>query len=407
MVRAATALSTHPVAAIALGEAAGEVLEALGGVRPTLVLVTVTPPHLGTLEDVGSALHVLLEPDVVIGAVSSAVVGGGRHIDAETALVLFAVAGVPAAPLVVEARAGGNLVPCGPVEGASAAVVLADPFSCPPADLLAALGDLPVAGGLVSAARGPSGPTEREARGPSGPTEREAWGPGGSRLLIDREVRTCGAVGALLGPPARARTSQGWTPAGEPWVVTRADGDVVLEVGGRSAAERRSQALGDDPQPAALGLLQDEHVDEPGRGDLLAVPILGSAPTGGLRVAQPVPLGRVVRFLRSGPLELEADLIATLRSPEPSAPRSEGPLGPSAPRSEGPLGPSAPRSEGPLGPRPGILLFPGEGRAGDAGLVAEVLGWPVAGVGVAAPLGPVGGATALHGSGATALIVFD
>ena len=203
-----------------------------------------------------------------------------------------------------------------------------------------------------------------------------ARGPGGSRLLLDGEVRTTGAVGALLGEPAQVRASQGGTPTGDVWTVTRSAPHMVLELGGRRASIRQAEALGEDgaDQPAALGLLLDDRAEEPDRGQLLLVPILGTAPTGGLHVAQTIPVGRVVRFLRTGPVEVEADVVAA-------------------------LGPFAPGPEG-------ALLFPADGRAGDAQLVSDLLGCPVAGVAVSAPLAPVAGRSRLHGPGTTSLVVF-
>lgn len=372
--RAASALSTHPVVATALGEAAGQVIEALGGARPALVLVAVTPPHLGTLEDVGGALQVLLGPDAVVGAVAPAVIGGGRRVEAEPALALFAVSGVAASGLSLAPAPSGRLDRRGALDGATSAIVLADPFSCPPDRLLAALGDLPAAGGVVAPAWVPG---RDEAQG--------TQGPGGSRLLLDGAVRTAGAVGALLGPPTRVRLSQGGTPAGEAWVVTRSHGDLVLELAGRPAAERRSQALGDQDHPAALGLLLDERAEDIDRTELLAVAIVGTVAGGGLRLSSPVPVGRVVRFLRAGALDVDADLAAALR---PS--RGDGAGGETA-------GGQAPV---------GVLLFPAAGRGGDAGVVADLVRSPVAGVDVAAPLGPVGGVLGLHGPRSTGLVLF-
>ncbi len=262
--RAASALSTHPIVATALGEGIGQVLDALGGARPELVLVAVTPPHLGTLEDVGGALEDLLEPDVVVGAVASAVVGAGRLVRAEPALVLFALHGVAASPLLLVPDGTGGLLRHGDDDQATAAVVLGDPFSCPGPTLVGALDGLAACGGLVAVARG----------------------PGGSRLLLDGAVRTSGAVGALLGPPARA----------------------VASPGGR------------------------------------------------------------------GPLEVEADLAAALAPPGPGLVAG--------------------------------LLFPGEDRDGDAHLACELVGAPVAGVGVRGPLAPQAGRTTLHGAGATGLVLF-
>lgn len=349
--RAVSVLSTHPVVAIALGEAAGQVIEALDGARPTLVVATVTPPHLGTLEDVGAALRSLIDPDVVVGAVASAVIGAGRQVDEGPALALFAVAGVAAAPLSLTPSPDGGLEPEGTLDGAAAAVVLADPFSCSATALLAGLGEVPAAGGLVGAPRG----------------------PGGSRLLLGADVRTDGAVGALLGEPAQVLASQGGTPTGDPWVVTRSDAGFVLELGGMAASLRLHEALGEHHREAALGLVLDDRADDPDRTQLLSIPIRGQARDGGLRVAQPIPVGEVVRFLRVGPSEVEADLVSTLA---------------------------------PFGPRPsGALLFPTEGREGDADLASELLGCPVGGAAVLSALAPVAGRGSLHPSGATGLLV--
>lgn len=350
--RTVSVLSTHPVVAVALGEAAGQVLEALDGVPPTLVVATVTPPHLGTLEDVGSALRSLLAPDVVVGAVASAVIGAGRHVDGQPALALFALAGVTASPLSMSPTPDGGLVAEGELGGGAAALVLADPFSCATTALLGALGALPAGGGLVGAPRG----------------------PGGSRLLLDGDVRTDGAVGAVIGGPTQVLASQGGTPTGDPWVVTRSDASFVLQLGGMAASLRLHEALGEHHREAALGLVLDDRADDPDRTQLLAVPIRGQARDGGLRVAQAIPVGQVVRFLRVGPSEVEADLVAALA---------------------------------PFGPRPsGALLFPSEGREGDADLVSELLNCPVGGAAVLSALAPVAGRGSLHGSGATGLVVF-
>ncbi len=351
--RAASALSTHPIVATALGECAGQVLEALDGQRPAFALVAVTPPHLGTLEDVGAALRAVLDADVTVGAVAGAVVGAGRHVEREPALTLFALAGVAAVPLLLEPDLVGGLRRHGRQEGTSAGLVLADPFSCTSAALLGAVQGLEVSGGLLAAARG----------------------PGGSRLLLDGVVRTSGAVGALLGAPARAVASQGGTPVGPTWVITQVDGDAVLELGGRPALERRREALGDDalPRPVALGLVLDEQTDHPGRSDLRLVPVLGPAGRGGLRVAEPLEVGRVVRFVRMGTGEIEADLVAALAT-TPSG-------------------------------RGATLLFPGPARDGDPDLVAELVGTTVAGLGVSAALAPLAGATTLHGEDATGLLL--
>ena len=55
------ALSEHPVAASAVGEALGEILETVGE-GPDLVCLFVTAPHVGALEDIARAVDALLHP---------------------------------------------------------------------------------------------------------------------------------------------------------------------------------------------------------------------------------------------------------------------------------------------------------------------------------------------------------
>ena len=67
VLRAAAAMSTHPLATHAVGECVGQLLED-GGVSPDLVVLGVTDPYLGAMEDIASAVRRLLEPVVLIGA---------------------------------------------------------------------------------------------------------------------------------------------------------------------------------------------------------------------------------------------------------------------------------------------------------------------------------------------------
>ena len=56
----ASAISEHPVTAHATGEVAGQVLEKVGA-NPDLVVLFVTPPHAGALEDAAGAVRAILE----------------------------------------------------------------------------------------------------------------------------------------------------------------------------------------------------------------------------------------------------------------------------------------------------------------------------------------------------------
>src|SRR5580692_1790916 len=184
----AAALSEHPVPAFATGEACGQLLEALG-THPDLVLAFVTLAHAGALEDVVAAVREVLHPSVVVGAASESIVATAREIEGGPAVSLWAGRFGPVVPVRIAARSEpGGVVFDGLVQPVpftpQAMVLIGDPFSMPAPELLAGLAEahpgLPIVGGMASGARG----------------------PGGTRLALDGEVFTSGAVGALLGPGA-------------------------------------------------------------------------------------------------------------------------------------------------------------------------------------------------------------
>jgi small ligand-binding sensory domain FIST len=84
--RFAAALSEHPVASHAVGEVAGEIMERFGGDEPDLVVCFASPHFVGAMEDLAFALGNLLEPRVMLGATTVAVVGGPREVCASPRL---------------------------------------------------------------------------------------------------------------------------------------------------------------------------------------------------------------------------------------------------------------------------------------------------------------------------------
>jgi small ligand-binding sensory domain FIST len=292
--RFASALSEHPVTAHAVGEAAGQVLEALGP-QPDLVTVFVTPAHAGALEDIGAAVRSVLQPGTLVGCAAVSVLGDGREVEKGPAVSLWGARVGPALPvrLCVEQTSAGQLLTGWPADlpfEPSALLLLADPFSFPAEALFAGLLEerpgLPVLGGNASAARG----------------------PGGNRLLLDDEVVTDGAVGALLGPGARidAVVSQGCRPIGRPYTVTKAEHNVVYELGGQPAYQRLVETcerdLDEDElrlvnRGLHLGIVIDEHKAEFGRGDFLVRNVIGAdSDNGAIGVNDIVGVGTTVQY---------------------------------------------------------------------------------------------------------------
>jgi small ligand-binding sensory domain FIST len=404
----AAALSEHSVAAQATGEVIGEVTEALAGARPDLVVLFVTPPHVRSFAEIHATVAELLTPGCLIGATAVAVLGGAREIEEQPAVSLWAASGLgPVTPVrldVLDTPSGTIIAglprsvverptpPSGRPETGSTGtsgtgtsstgtsstgtggtatdagqvlLLLSDPFSFPSSAFLQHLEGrqppLRVIGGLASAAHG----------------------PGGNRLALDDQLHTNGAVGALLPPDLMVSTivSQGCRPVGQPFTVTRAEGQLLQELGGRSALTRLQElANGLTPedrqllsQGVHLGRVIDEHKLDFERGDFLIRGVVGADPSSGsLAIGDELEVGATVQFQVRDAASADDDLRALLSGQDAEA----------------------------------ALVFTCNGRGArlfgtpdhDAAVVSELTGTAaLAGMFCAGELGPVGGRTFLHG----------
>ena len=367
----ASALSRHPVSSHATGEAVGSLLEQIGE-RPDLVVVTVTRPHAGALEDIVATVDALLHPLGSIGCAAESVVGTGTEVEEDPAVSVWAARIGPLLPLRLSAVRDGDddwrfdgwpdAVGFAP----SALLVLADAFTFPMQEFVAHLGPLrpglPVVGGYASGASG----------------------PGGSRLALGDRVFDTGAVAVLLGPATEVVpvVSQGCRPFGRLLTVTRAERNLVLEIAGRPAMEcmvdeiaqnlDRSDIAGIESNGLLIGCCVDARVVEPGPGDLLFRPLVGvERASGALAVDGRIPLGAAVRFARRDDRTAADDLVAAL-----SGRRADV-----------------------------ALLFTCHGRGTrlfdesdhDAAVIGSVLGpVPLGGIFAAGEFGPVGGTNFVH-----------
>jgi len=368
--RFAAALSEHPVAAHAVGEVAGEILDAFGGDEPDLLVCFASPHFVGTMDDVSFALANLLEPGVMFGASAVSIIGGAREVEEGPALSVFA-ASIPSARMTpvalgVEHTPDGAAVTGWPDhdDEPSTLLLLADPFSFPIDGLLARLNDdrpgLQVVGGAASAARG----------------------PGGNRLLLDAAVSTAGAVGVFVsGIEIRAVVSQGCRPVGQPFVITRGEGNRLEELGGRSAIERVQECAAEASESDRhlmsaglhLGVVVDEHRADFRRGDFLVRNVLGGdRETGAIVVGDDIAVGQTVQFHVRDADAADDDLREMLAGEAAAA----------------------------------ALVFTCNGRGRhlfgvpdhDAGVVDQLLGpLPTTGMFCAGEIGPVGGRNFLHG----------
>ena len=291
----AASMSQHPIATQATGEVVGHVLEVLGD-APDLAVAFVTAPHAGAFEDIARTVREVLHPGTLLGATAISVLGGDHEVEEQPAITLWAARlGQSVVPVRLDTSTSAGIAISGlghdlvGDERARTLVLLADPFSTPVEAFLDATPEtypgLRVIGGLASAARG----------------------PGGNRLVLDGELFSDGAVGALL--PARdslhAVVSQGCRPIGSPMTVTKSDGRIIYELAGRPALERLVELLEKlDPEERELaqrgihlGRVIDEHKIEFDRGDFLIRTVLGGdRDVGAIAVGDEVEVGATVQF---------------------------------------------------------------------------------------------------------------
>jgi len=378
-IRIGAGVSADPDPLEGSAQAARAARAALAG-RPDLALVFASGAHLAapeaTLETVGD----VLAPGALIGCGAGGVLGGGRELEAGTAVVVWAAASGGDGELrPFHATATEEAVDGLPdLEGADGAILLADPYSFPTEAALAALADLapavPVLGGLSSA----------------------RTGEGAGALFYDDEVREQGAVGVgLRGIEMLPCVSQGAAPLGREVTITAAEGHVIHELAGRPALETIERIIAElRPRERSLiaagvmiGIVIDSGKPEYTQGDFLVRGVLGADPdTGRLAVGATVHEGQVVRLHARDAKSADEDLRRALSL----------------------------RAEAMTGASPaGALVFScnGRGRAmfgscdHDAKAVErELRGAPAAGFFAAGEIGPVGGRSFLHGFTATVAV---
>lgn len=376
--RVASARGQGPRAEAAVETAMAEVEASLGG-RADLAVAFLGSAYGGSAELLAARLAQFAATSVGVSA--QGVVAGAREYERPDALTLWAAhlpgvthAGLRYAPPATSADQVVAWPP--PPPDSVGMLAFCDPYAFPAEPFLAWLQDevpgLAVSGGLASGGRL----------------------PGDVRLLLDGDVHTDGAVTVALGGGLRLHglVSQGCRPLGPAFVVTSATGNVVHELAGSPAFERVREvfAAADAGDRELLrggllvGILLDEHAEDPGTGDFLVRGVLGAEPGGGgLVVGAAVEVGRTVRFHVRDAASADEDLCTVL---------------------SGVAGREA----------SGGLLFTCNGRGRglfgrpdhDAELASAALGGaPLAGFFAAGEFGPVGGRSWLHGFTASLLVL--
>ncbi len=307
---AASALSEHPLAAHAVGEVAGTILEQMNGRPIDLLVAFIDSVHTGAVDDIGSALRELLSPSTFIGSTACGVLERGSEVEDRSALSVWAIGGVSATPVRIQA---GRDAPLGGWDaiGADHAVLLADPFTAPVLDMLSAAAEhapnLAIHGGLASGARG----------------------PGGNRLLLDDEILSDGTVGVSIGGvPIRSVVSQGCRPVGSPLTVTAVTGNVITELASQRPMDvlQRIASDADEVDRALMangihvGIVIDEGQLDFDRGDFLIRAVMGAdQATGAIAIGAEVDIGTTLQFHVRDASTATDDLISSLQGEHATA----------------------------------------------------------------------------------------
>lgn len=378
-------LSTHEDGREAARLALDAALAQLGGDPADLVLLFVAPQH----EDVQRAIIDIaterVEGATVLGCSAGGVIGGAREIEDAPAVAAWAASlpgiGVQPFRLTFQREEDHAIVEgledLPPSDAEPVILMLADPFSFPADVLLDHFNDtgaeIPIVGGMASGGL-------------------EA---GRNSLYFNDEILRDGAVGAILtGGGMTTVVSQGCRPVGKTYAVTRAERNVLFEIGGASAMSRIEELYNEATERDQLLIRRGLHVGsaitetkpELGRGDFLVRNVVGvDRDSGAIAISDLVEVGRTMQFQVRDAESAREDLREVLERERAARP----------------------------GDVAGALLFSCNGRGSalfgqpdhDVTAVRRAFGdVPVAGFFAAGEIGPVAGKNFLHGFTAAILL---
>jgi small ligand-binding sensory domain FIST len=383
--RVGAGLSTHEDGREAARAAIDAALAPLGGRPADLVFLFVSPQHEDVQRAIIDVATERVEGATVLGCSAGGVIGARREIEDAPAVAAWAASlpGIGVQPFRLTFQREDDhaiiegLEDLPSPEEEPVMVMLADPFSFPADVLLDHLNDtsarIPIVGGMASGGL-------------------EA---GRNSLYFNDEILRDGAVGAILtGGGMTTVVSQGCRPVGRTYAVTRAERNVLFEMGGAPAMTRIEELYAESTDRDQLLIRRGLHVGsaitetkpELGRGDFLVRNVVGvDRDTGAIAISDVVEVGRTVQFQVRDAESAREDLRVVLERERSARPSDVA----------------------------GALLFSCNGRGSalfgqpdhDVSAVRRAFGdVPVAGFFAAGEIGPVAGKNFLHGFTASILL---
>ncbi len=278
-------------------------------------LVFMAPKFFADAPGILEWLRMHAKIPLLVGCSSSSLIAGGQEIEEEAGLVL-GLFHLPGAVLKEFHFKQEHVEECsGPgywhmetgltAEDTNGWLVFADPFTLDCEGWLRtwnqAYAPLPTVGGLAS---GP--PSARDTQlYLNGAT----YGEGLLAVAVGGEVGLASVI------------SQGCTPIGDTWTITRGEGNLIQEIGNRPAYEVLADTIEKLPPEEQrklrgnlfIGLVTNEYLDDFHRGDFLIRNLLGADPkTGALAVGAFPRIGQTLQFQRRDSGAATEDLQALL-----------------------------------------------------------------------------------------------
>ncbi len=293
--KCASALSTTSDSKTALREIVDRVAEDLSGIQGSFAIAFVSAHHAESLDMLNGLCRERNIANHVLAVTGETIVGEGQEIEGSPAASLWAIKlpeGISPRPIRLTSGDDGISGLPGDLAELGLAgrvmMLLADPFSFAADRLFLDLDreapGLKVVGGMASG------------------TNR----PRGNRLVLDDQVFDNGAIGMILEGPLVIRTvvSQGCRPVGRPMLITKAENNLIRELGRRPALavlREMYESLDEDDQELVRGGLHvgrviNEYQDSFGRGDFLIRNVMGADDSGGIAISDNVRVGQTVQF---------------------------------------------------------------------------------------------------------------
>lgn len=295
------------------GKSIREMRSRLAG-PPTLGLVFVGAKLAGSAKEILELIQIEAQVPTLLGCSGAGLIATDKEIEDEAGMAL-ALYSLPGAKLdvfhltqeqVEEATGPGYWQMETGIEQTNAWLAFGDPytFNCEAWLNLWNEGypGCPTLGGLASG--------DPSAQGTQLYWNSQVFEEGALVMSVGGDVELAGVI------------SQGCTPIGETWTITRAERNLIHEIGNRPAYEVLTQMLNALPDAEKrslrgnlfIGLVINEYLEEYHRGDFLIRNLIGVDPSTGILAVGALPrVGQTVQFQRRDAAAGTEDIEALLQ----------------------------------------------------------------------------------------------